>query len=98
MEDVKEHFLGITYPAKKPGFNPCFNGRCKRTPPLIKIGFSLLYVSILVLMEDVKELFIPVTVFQPKAEVSILVLMEDVKEPQHFPTNRHYVDQFQSLF
>ena len=38
-------------------FNPCFNGRCKRTiNDLIKSIFSNI-VSILVLMEDVKELY-----------------------------------------
>ena len=38
------------------GFNPCFNGRCKRT--MIEKNADIVFhvVSILVLMEDVKEL------------------------------------------
>ncbi len=37
------------------GFNPCFNGRCKRTKMTIFIDYISYSVSILVLMEDVKE-------------------------------------------
>ncbi len=60
-------------------FNPCFNGRCKRTIYTEKLFLQVLYVSILVLMEDVKELK-PCSRFDFNIPVSILVLMEDVKE------------------
>ena len=36
-------------------FNPCFNGRCKRTTVLFVLPSNDTEVSILVLMEDVKE-------------------------------------------
>ncbi len=38
-------------------FNPCFNGRCKRTMTSEADTESRIFVSILVLMEDVKEHF-----------------------------------------
>ena len=60
-------------------FNPCFNGRCKRTIFLVRHGKQDVVVSILVLMEDVKEqIIIVIIIFF--IFVSILVLMEDVKE------------------
>ena len=35
MEDVKEHIMiGLGFNFIGGGFNPCFNGRCKRTPPI----------------------------------------------------------------
>ena len=40
------------------GFNPCFNGRCKRTNLDERKRSLLMLVSILVLMEDVKELVV----------------------------------------
>jgi len=36
-------------------FNPCFNGSCKRTSPKGRLGREWNNVSILVLMEVVKE-------------------------------------------
>ncbi len=36
-------------------FNPCFNGRCKRTRIWVIFPQCFFLVSILVLMEDVKE-------------------------------------------
>ena len=60
-------------------FNPCFNGRCKRTFRPHKAWFQTNFVSILVLMEDVKEQRTRGKESYSK-DVSILVLMEDVKE------------------
>ncbi len=56
MEDVKEHYpLNANRPKGK-SFNPCFNGRCKRTKEISNVVNKQRLVSILVLMEDVKEL------------------------------------------
>ncbi len=56
MEDVKEQDIdSYRDEAWEISFNPCFNGRCKRTGCYIGFHFLLLVVSILVLMEDVKE-------------------------------------------
>ena len=56
MEDVKER-CGVYYMVKFINcFNPCFNGRCKRTKEIGSGGNLEKTVSILVLMEDVKEL------------------------------------------
>mgnify|MGYP001004229537 CR=1 FL=1 len=55
MEDVKEpsdQGIEINFSS---GFNPCFNGRCKRTNIKYPEISEELFVSILVLMEDVKE-------------------------------------------
>ena len=56
MEDVKEHgcieYGKLDYLI---GFNPCFNGRCKRTCNPLFLFTLPIQVSILVLMEDVKE-------------------------------------------
>ncbi len=55
MEDVKE-LMFFYFPTLKWGsFNPCFNGRCKRTNTDEKKINKINVVSILVLMEDVKE-------------------------------------------
>ena len=61
-------------------FNPCFNGRCKRTVILDLYYKYRQCVSILVLMEDVKEPLLALKYHFPCQCVSILVLMEDVKE------------------
>ena len=61
--------------------NPCFNGRCKRTKSTHSNGRLKVVVSILVLMEDVKEHCQLVKKCFSWWLVSILVLMEDVKEP-----------------
>ncbi len=55
MEDVKELKRKKLLLRFTTSFNPCFNGRCKRTPiqPIQNYFDSI--VSILVLMEDVKE-------------------------------------------
>ena len=63
-----------------PCFNPCFNGRCKRTNLNTYNTGRTLVVSILVLMEDVKELATLLITDYNVFIVSILVLMEDVKE------------------
>ena len=55
MEDVKELLEVNILTGQKVCFNPCFNGRCKRTPSEPKNITHQLEVSILVLMEDVKE-------------------------------------------
>ena len=55
-------------------------------------------VSILVLMEDVKEPAYAVTHTALCCEVSILVLMEDVKEPNCYFVHVFYLLLFQSLF
>ncbi len=56
MEDVKELLMIMIKLNQFISFNPCFNGRCKRTALLIKTARYTISVSILVLMEDVKEL------------------------------------------
>ncbi len=57
MEDVKEHSHTNCRSGRfGNSFNPCFNGRCKRTCLHRAGGVRYLNVSILVLMEDVKEL------------------------------------------
>ena len=61
-------------------FNPCFNGRCKRTNVSSSKFGRTKRVSILVLMEDVKERITLYGVWTTLPNVSILVLMEDVKE------------------
>ena len=99
MEDVKERGVVkcyglLTYVS----FNPCFNGRCKRTLILVQLKNNRICVSILVLMEDVKELcqiFGNATV---NIVVSILVLMEDVKEPTNQAAAGTSQMTFQSLF
>ena len=55
MEDVKERVCCRAERERNICFNPCFNGRCKRTILFIKVKLYFIYVSILVLMEDVKE-------------------------------------------
>ena len=58
MEDVKEHLSRHVRDYTGICFNPCFNGRCKRTVYYtINIVWNI-FVSILVLMEDVKELYL----------------------------------------
>ena len=79
-------------------FNPCFNGRCKRTFPLTHFLIQSLFVSILVLMEDVKELCQVKKRGNMTNEVSILVLMEDVKELCEESFNITQNELFQSLF
>ena len=61
-------------------FNPCFNGSCKRTSFATPNLAQSLQVSILVLMEVVKELLTKLDIIITRFEVSILVLMEVVKE------------------
>ena len=56
MEDVKEHKEAKKVTDPILGFNPCFNGRCKRTELNRSLCYLINSVSILVLMEDVKEL------------------------------------------
>ncbi len=98
MEDVKEPEKDEQLASKQQRFNPCFNGRCKRTrKPVININL-IAWVSILVLMEDVKEHNegnYGNSVFK---QVSILVLMEDVKEL--IRGNLEIIEnyKFQSLF
>ncbi len=55
-------------------------------------------VSILVLMEDVKEPLKKISIVIHLFIVSILVLMEDVKELLQNSPNRSRQDRFQSLF
>ena len=55
MEDVKELRKTGYYTFSNLRFNPCFNGRCKRTRQIRSCLYRLQTVSILVLMEDVKE-------------------------------------------
>ena len=55
MEDVKERDGKRFNWETDKGFNPCFNGRCKRTSSSINFSNTINKVSILVLMEDVKE-------------------------------------------
>ncbi len=60
MEDVKEHQCKNFWDLLcLPGFNPCFNGRCKRTACGAGAENRIEKVSILVLMEDVKEQLFP---------------------------------------
>ncbi len=96
MEDVKEHEVAELFATGLVGFNPCFNGRCKRTVFRRRSMSRLDVVSILVLMEDVKELW----EFSLKRTivflVSILVLMEDVKEPC-WKTTKRFVAQRVSI-
>ena len=80
MEDVKEHNIKFTDSELKECFNPCFNGRCKRTTSQIKLLMLIQKDSILVLMEDVKEQNYILLEINNGKQVSILVLMEDVKE------------------
>ena len=56
MEDVKEPNPADEQTVTVMSFNPCFNGRCKRTNPKYWDFEDDEDVSILVLMEDVKEL------------------------------------------
>ena len=55
MEDVKELHPQEKINDDDESFNPCFNGRCKRTPRAGNKRDEFVTVSILVLMEDVKE-------------------------------------------
>ena len=64
------------------GLNPCFNGRCTRTHQL-RIIRNMLYVLILVLMEDALAHTIPIWILAPKRYVLILVLMEDALAQQN---------------
>ncbi len=59
MEDVKEPRKVVKELSPSGCFNPCFNGRCKRTLITNANQCELVRkVSILVLMEDVKELIV----------------------------------------
>ena len=81
MEDVKEQGGRLRLSKFNPKrFNPCFNGRCKRTLHQKEPGCFASLVSILVLMEDVKERYFLHWCKRSNRTVSILVLMEDVKE------------------
>ena len=63
--------------------NPCFNGRCTRTPTPspFRLGYRVL---ILVLMEDALVLIIHTYIVYIHYNVLILVLMEDaLVPPQH---------------
>ncbi len=87
MEDVKEPQSGNNNYLPKNGFNPCFNGRCKRT-------FSSVFSA-----QKAKGSFNPcfngrckrTNYSKPRINrlrsVSILVLMEDVKEPEKEKTS-----------
>ena len=79
-------------------FNPCFNGRCKRTLFITCFFKIQIFVSILVLMEDVKEQFAGNSLEKAFSKVSILVLMEDVKELSKEVSARPGPWEFQSLF
>ncbi len=83
MEDVKELIFSLKPRASiLECFNPCFNGRCKRTDEYGVRDLAVDGVSILVLMEDVKEPWDFQKWVWRLIDVSILVLMEDVKEQE----------------
>ncbi len=63
MEDVKEQPSHQHSCHEQTRFNPCFNGRCKRTPDTLSGTYLAMAVSILVLMEDVKELLYYIFLF-----------------------------------
>ena len=90
MEDVKEQTKILSLITFILCFNPCFNGRCKRTLSPLPRFFRWIFVSILVLMEDVKEPFTFKIGMMSFFVVSILVLMEDVKEPKRLSSWRRY--------
>ena len=99
MEDVKELYLRRFLNSNFQSFNPCFNGRCKRTKCWIDQHSGQNGVSILVLMEDVKELGIHSVLKTMQRNVSILVLMEDVKElAKSLAPKPESTAMFQSLF
>ena len=98
MEVVKEHTLKDSISNENECFNPCFNGSCKRT----RIVYIAIYkedtVSILVLMEVVKELKVNNCQKNISNNVSILVLMEVVKEHLVRELQSGIYKRFQSLF
>ena len=84
MEDVKEPYIFIImYIIIKYSFNPCFNGRCKRTGIIINTYNELLCFNPCFNGRCKRTCWKILGKTGPK-EVSILVLMEDVKEQEQY--------------
>ena len=67
---------------QKSRLNPCFNGRCTRTPEIILYN-KIYIVLILVLMEDALALIKVIIKLVALLPVLILVLMEDALAQFH---------------
>ena len=78
-------------------FNPCFNGSVERGKSRLNLAFETLIVSILVLMEVLREA--PVSEeLGSKGAVSILVLMEVLREVTTGAKNFSFGESFNPCF
>ena len=80
------------------GFNPCFNGSVERGYPKNAISSISSLVSILVLMEVLREVDATARTITLHFTVSILVLMEVLREEKMDNRSRPGMMWFQSLF
>ena len=84
------------WPGRGDGFNPCFNGSVERGFPSSDVLILISAVSILVLMEVLREADVA-PVADRAAGVSILVLMEVLREDAN-SARFAKIFRFQSLF
>ena len=80
------------------GFNPCFNGSVERGFEDDPRDHAPIEVSILVLMEVLREAGIDLAPKKTRRGVSILVLMEVLREEFVMVTRSLTITPFQSLF